>query len=63
MTNQRDQAWTDACIWGRALLDRLDAGTRPAGPGFLSGAAGVSLALLALATDVPPVWDRALLLA
>ncbi|MEU5425388.1 lanthionine synthetase C family protein [Streptomyces olivoreticuli] len=34
-----------------------------AGPGFLDGAAGVVLALLAAATDVEPVWDRALLLA
>jgi hypothetical protein len=62
-SKQRDQAWAGAALWGRALLDRLDAGTRPAGPGFLTGSAGVSLALLALATDNPPVWDRALLLA
>ncbi|MEU3756878.1 lanthionine synthetase C family protein [Streptomyces olivoreticuli] len=34
-----------------------------AGPGFLDGAAGVVLALLAAATDAEPVWDRALLLA
>ncbi|MFC5724211.1 lanthionine synthetase C family protein [Streptomyces gamaensis] len=33
------------------------------GPGFLEGAAGVVLALLAATTDVPPAWDRALLLA
>lgn len=32
-----------------------------AGPGFLDGAAGVVLALLAAATDVAPLWDRALL--
>ena len=31
--------------------------------GFLSGAAGVALALLAASTDVPPRWGRALLLA
>ncbi|MEU1313035.1 lanthionine synthetase C family protein [Streptomyces cinnamoneus] len=33
------------------------------GPGFLSGAAGVLLALLAATTDNAPAWDRALLLA
>lgn len=32
-------------------------------PGFLTGAAGVALALLAAATPVEPQWDRALLLA
>ncbi|GHI10092.1 hypothetical protein AQI88_41100 [Streptomyces cellostaticus] len=32
-------------------------------PGFLEGAAGVVLALLAAATDQAPLWDRALLLA
>jgi hypothetical protein len=29
-------------------------------PGFLTGAAGVGLALLAAVTDVEPVWDRLL---
>ncbi|MCA6093783.1 lanthionine synthetase C family protein [Streptomyces sp. SCA3-4] len=33
------------------------------GPGFLDGAAGVLLALLAATTDNAPAWDRALLLA
>ena len=32
-------------------------------PGFLAGAAGVGLALLAAMTDVSPAWDRALLLS
>ncbi|CAM4395631.1 lanthionine synthetase C family protein [Nocardia ninae] len=32
-------------------------------PSLLDGAAGVALALLAAATDVPPSWDRTLLLA
>ncbi|MDG4830610.1 lanthionine synthetase C family protein [Solwaraspora sp. WMMD1047] len=32
-------------------------------PGFLTGAAGVVLALLAAAGDVPPDWDRVLLLS
>lgn len=32
-------------------------------PGFLMGAAGIGLALLAAATPVPPLWDRLLLAA
>ncbi|MGX1774055.1 lanthionine synthetase C family protein [Nocardia brasiliensis] len=32
-------------------------------PGLLDGAAGVALALLAAATDLPPMWDRTLLLS
>ncbi|MFC9440396.1 lanthionine synthetase C family protein [Nocardia sp. NPDC057030] len=32
-------------------------------PGLLDGAAGIALALLAAATDIPPIWDRTLLLA
>jgi hypothetical protein len=32
-------------------------------PGFLGGAAGVGLALLAAATPVEPGWDRLLLLS
>ncbi|MGW0905744.1 lanthionine synthetase C family protein [Streptomyces sp. NPDC002853] len=32
-------------------------------PGFLTGAAGVALALLAAATPVAPTWDRALLMS
>ncbi|MGI5341773.1 lanthionine synthetase LanC family protein [Streptomyces sp. CA-181903] len=44
---------------------RLAAGPLPSGggPGFLDGAAGVTLALLGAATDAAPGWDRALLLA
>lgn len=34
-----------------------------ANPGFLVGASGMGLALLALATDVSPVWDQLLLLS
>src|SRR5262249_35842253 len=33
-----------------------------ADPSFLTGAAGIGLALLAAATDVEPCWDRVLLL-
>ena len=32
-------------------------------PGLLDGAAGVAATLLAVATDVPPTWDQALLIA
>lgn len=32
-------------------------------PGFLEGAAGAALALLAASTDIDPVWDRVLLLS
>jgi hypothetical protein len=32
-------------------------------PGFLTGAAGVALILLAASTSTPPSWDRALLIA
>jgi lantibiotic modifying enzyme len=32
-------------------------------PGFLTGAAGIGLALLALATPIEPSWDRALLVS
>jgi lantibiotic modifying enzyme len=63
VAHQREQAWTEAGDWGRALLARLDAGDRPSGWGFQNGSAGVILALLALTTDVAPVWDRALLLS
>lgn len=34
-----------------------------ADPGFLTGASGIGLALLALATSIEPSWDRALLAA
>jgi lantibiotic modifying enzyme len=40
--------------------DRLELGWR-AEPGFLMGAAGIGLALLAAATSVEPAWDRLLL--
>jgi hypothetical protein len=32
-------------------------------PGFLSGVAGVGLALLAAVTDFEPLWDRVLLVS
>jgi hypothetical protein len=32
-------------------------------PGFLMGAAGIALALLAAATDIEPQWDRTLLVS
>ncbi|MFD8783503.1 lanthionine synthetase C family protein [Kitasatospora sp. NPDC059599] len=39
------------------------AGNRVDQPGFLDGAAGVALVLLAAATDREPVWDRAVALS
>ena len=63
LTTQRDRACTAAGEWARALLDRLDSGSLPDHVGLLHGRAGVALALLALATDVAPTWDRALLLS
>jgi hypothetical protein len=38
-------------------------GNRVDQPGLLDGAPGVSLALLAASTDVPPTWDRIFLLS
>lgn len=56
-------AWEAAQAWGETLVDRLDNDAICDGPGFLTGASGVGLALLSLATDVMPLWDRALLLS
>lgn len=41
---------------------RRELAWRPA-PGFLTGAVGIGLALLAAATDLEPAWDRLLLLS
>ncbi|HEX3127756.1 MAG TPA: lanthionine synthetase C family protein [Thermoanaerobaculia bacterium] len=38
-------------------------GSWKAEPGFLIGAAGVGLALLAAVTDIEPAWDRAMLIS
>jgi hypothetical protein len=32
-------------------------------PGFIQGAAGVGLALLAAATGIEPAWDRVMLIS
>jgi lantibiotic modifying enzyme len=48
-----------ACFWFEHALEL----ERPAASGFLEGAAGVGLALLAAATDVEPAWDAVLLLS
>ena len=45
-----------------ALLEPHSKLWRPE-PGFLTGAAGVGLALLAATSDVEPAWDRLLLLS
>lgn len=43
--------------------DRDGEGEWRADPGFLMGAAGVGLALLAAVTDVEPAWDRVMLVS
>jgi lantibiotic modifying enzyme len=51
-----------AGLW--AMLPDADGNLRPHGdPGFLTGAAGVGLALLAAVGDLEPTWDRCLLLS
>ncbi|MFQ5601217.1 MAG: lanthionine synthetase C family protein [Candidatus Krumholzibacteriia bacterium] len=52
-------------IAGDRTGSRLDAADRVRGhdPGLLEGAAGIALALLAAATDLPPEWDRFLMLS
>ncbi|MCE5289315.1 MAG: hypothetical protein LLG14_08720 [Nocardiaceae bacterium] len=52
-----------ARAWGLRLLNEAEAGKLPAEPGFLTGQAGVALALLAAASDDDPRWDRCLLLS
>ena len=44
-------------------LDRSGKVTWQADPGFVTGAVGVTLALVAATTSMDPVWDRALLLS
>ncbi|MEM8934289.1 MAG: lanthionine synthetase LanC family protein, partial [Acidobacteriota bacterium] len=63
----RDEARRDETegIGGFWALDLGDDG-RPekvSDPGFLGGAAGVALALLAATTDIEPRWDRLLLVS
>ncbi len=55
----------DLGVGGYAALDVTPDGTRRwhASTGLLTGAAGVGLGLLALATDQEPCWDRCLLLS
>jgi lantibiotic modifying enzyme len=52
---QPDQGVAGYCSW-RADLGWVDS------PGFLEGAAGIGLALLAASSDLPPAWDRLLLI-
>ena len=65
-----------ALRWVQRILDERRPGTGVAGfsmfaegerwsaePGFLEGAAGIGLALLAVATPLEPRWDRLLLLS
>lgn len=48
-------------VAGFSSLADPDAGRWVSDPGFLTGAAGVALALLAATCDVDPAWDRLLL--
>ncbi|CAM3663016.1 lanthionine synthetase LanC family protein [Smaragdicoccus niigatensis] len=52
-----------ARAWAVRLLGEAEAGKLPGEPGFLTGQAGVALALLAAAADEDPGWDRCLLLS
>ena len=55
----REPAYRDtAHAWLAQLLARIS--EAPAGD-LLDGSAGIALALLAIATDLPPAWDRMLL--
>ncbi len=63
ITTGSARAWEAASAWGRALIERVESGERAGGRGWLEGDAGLILALISLATDVAPCWDRALLLA
>src|SRR3989442_1101734 len=51
-------------VCGFLAYDGADGGDawRPAA-GFLTGAAGIGLALLAATSDIAPAWDRALLIS
>jgi lantibiotic modifying enzyme len=51
--------WDD----GVAGFSALEADARVAREGFLTGAAGIALALLAAVTPIEPAWDRTLLLS
>lgn len=47
--------------WGPNRMDDLRTMKWTADPGFLTGAAGVGMALLAATTPIEPMWDRLLL--
>lgn len=62
----RDERFADAArLWYRLGLEmhKDSQSLWAADPGFLTGAAGVGLALLAAVTSVEPEWDRLLLVA
>ncbi|MFG1796342.1 lanthionine synthetase C family protein [Nocardia sp. NPDC049149] len=61
LTGQLVQMFQTQRRYGYAAI--AETGPATDDPGLLDGAAGVALALLAAATDVPPSWDRTLLLA
>ena len=56
-------SWQPGVLWdGCQTKDRTSAGGQ-AEPGFLTGAAGIGLVLLAAATRIEPRWDRVCLLS
>jgi len=64
MANRMYQATRNEVYRHTALawLEQVLAGIEQAPPGdLLDGSAGIALALLAVATDLPPAWDRMLL--
>jgi hypothetical protein len=61
LTTQLVRAQEPASRFGYRSVD--PAGRRIDSPGFLDGAAGVALVLLAASTAIEPTWDRVLLLS
>jgi hypothetical protein len=61
LTTQLVRAHERLSRFGYRSLD--SAGRRIDNPGFLDGAAGVALVLLAASTAIEPTWDRVLLLS
>lgn len=61
LTHELISLYEPASLVGFRDIDPI--GARIDNPGFLEGAAGVALVLLAATTDVEPTWDRMLLLS
>jgi len=61
MVARLEEAWDPQAALGFQAVE--PGGVRVDQPGFLEGAPGVALALLAASTDREPTWDRVLLLS